>query len=77
MCKMILYWKSNSKAELGFYGIDSRKNTRLSDDYINIRIAEAFAEVDDEEYNDEQTSTQRLTTNGEVISEDNCRVVID
>ncbi|GET62960.1 ribonuclease H-like domain-containing protein [Rhizophagus irregularis DAOM 181602=DAOM 197198] len=77
MCKLILYWKSNSKTELGFYGIDQKKNTRLSDDEINIRIAEAFAEDDDEEYNEEQASTQRLTTSGETIFEDNCRVVIE
>ncbi|CAB4425828.1 unnamed protein product [Rhizophagus irregularis] len=62
MCKLILYWKSNSKTEHGFYGIDQKKNTRLSDDEINIRIAEAFAEDDDEEYT---ASTQRLTTSGE------------
>ncbi|EXX66975.1 hypothetical protein GLOIN_2v1786842 [Rhizophagus irregularis DAOM 181602=DAOM 197198] len=36
MCKLILYWKSNSKTEIGFYGIDQKKNTRLSDDEINI-----------------------------------------
>ncbi|GBC13550.1 ribonuclease H-like domain-containing protein [Rhizophagus irregularis DAOM 181602=DAOM 197198] len=77
MCKLILYWKSNSKTELGFYGIDQKKNTRLSDDEINIRIAEAFTEDDDEEYNEEQASTQRLTTSGETIPEDNCHVVIE
>ncbi|CAB5350508.1 unnamed protein product [Rhizophagus irregularis] len=77
MCKLILYWKSNSKTELEFYGIDQKKNTRLSDDEINIRIAEAFAEDDDEEYNEKQASTQRLTTSGETILEDNCRVVIE
>ncbi|GBC42690.2 ribonuclease H-like domain-containing protein [Rhizophagus irregularis DAOM 181602=DAOM 197198] len=54
MCKLILYWKSNSKTELGFYGIDQKKNTRLSDDEINIRIAEAFAEDDNEEYNEDE-----------------------
>lgn len=77
MCKMILYWKSNSRSELGFYGIDQKKNIRLSDEDINIRIAEAFAEVCDEEYSDEQTSAHRLTTSGEIIPEDNCRVVIE
>ncbi|PKC05399.1 hypothetical protein RhiirA5_420967 [Rhizophagus irregularis] len=77
MCKLILYWKSNSKTELGFYGIDQKKNTRLSDDEINIRIAEAFAEDDNEEYNDERASTQRLTTSSEIIPEDNCHVVIE
>ena len=25
MCKLILYWKSNSKTELGFYGIDQKR----------------------------------------------------
>src|SRR3954464_13955826 len=50
MCKLILYWKSNSKTKLGFYGIDQKKNTCLSDDEINIYIAEVFAEDDDEEY---------------------------
>ncbi|GBC53927.2 ribonuclease H-like domain-containing protein [Rhizophagus irregularis DAOM 181602=DAOM 197198] len=77
MCKLILYWKSNSKTELGFYEIDQKKNTRLSDDEINIRIAEAFAEDDDKKYNEEQVTTQRLTTSGETIPEDNCRVVIE
>ena len=53
MCKLILYWKSNSITEFRFYGIDQKKNTRLNNDEINIRIAEAFAEDDDEEYNEE------------------------
>ena len=74
---MILYWKSNSKSELGFYGIDHKKNTRLSAEDINKRIAEAFAEMDDEEDSDEQTSAPRLTTSGEIIPEDNCHVVIE
>ncbi|PKY35579.1 hypothetical protein RhiirB3_533234 [Rhizophagus irregularis] len=43
-------------------------NTHLiSDDDINIRIAEAFAEDDDKKYNEEQASTQRLTTSGKII----------
>lgn len=75
MCKMILYWKSNSRTELGFYGIDQIRNTRLSDEDINIRIAEAFAEMGDDEFNDEPTP--RVTTSGEPIPEDNCRVVIE
>jgi hypothetical protein len=77
MSKMILYWKSNSKTELGFYGINQKNNTRLSDEQINIYIAEAFAEMDEEEYSDEQISTPRVTTDGEVIPEDNCRVIIE
>lgn len=74
---MILYWKSNSKTELEFYGINQKNNTRLSDEQINIHIAEAFAEMDEEEYSDEQISTPRVTTDGEVIPEDNCRVIIE
>lgn len=77
MSKMILYWKSNSKTELGFYGINQKNNTRLSDEQINIHIAEAFAEMDEEEYSDEPISTPRVTTDGEVIPEDNCRVIIE
>src|SRR5215212_9758302 len=78
MGKMILYWKSNSKTELGFYGIDQKRNIRLSDEDINIRIAEAFAEIDDDEECDtEVISTSRVTTSGEVIPEDNCRVIIE
>ncbi|GET56850.1 ATP-dependent DNA helicase pif1-like [Rhizophagus irregularis DAOM 181602=DAOM 197198] len=34
LCKLITYWKSNSKTELGYYGIDQRKNLS-SDDEIN------------------------------------------
>src|SRR5207248_10943848 len=47
MCKLITYWKSNFKTELGYFGINQRKNVRLSDDEINVRIAEAFKETDD------------------------------
>ena len=77
MSKMILFWKSNSRTELGFYGIDQKNNTRLSEEDINIRIAEAFAEMDDEECGAEPVSTPRVTTDGEVIPEDNCRVIIE
>lgn len=76
MCKMILYWKSNYKTELGFYGIDQRSNTRLSEEDINIRIAEAFAEMGDDEF-DEPTPAPRVTISGEPIPEDNCHVIID
>jgi hypothetical protein len=78
---MILYWKSNSRTELGFYGLDPKRNTRLSIEDINIRIAEAFAEMndidDDDECNTETNSNNRVTINGETIPEDNCRVIIE
>lgn len=49
MSKIIMYWKSNAKTELGFYGINQKKNTRLSEAELNINIAEAFAEMDDDD----------------------------
>jgi len=81
MSKMILFWKSNSRTELRFYGLDLKRNTRLSIEDINIRIAEAFAEMndidDDDECNTETNSNNRVTINGETIPEDNCRVIIE
>src|SRR5688572_4927826 len=44
-----MYWKSNAKTELGFYRINQKKNTRLSETELNINIAEAFAEMDDDD----------------------------
>ena len=75
MCKLITYWKSNFKTELRFYGIDQRKQTRLSNEEINLRIAEAFADVDEEEY--DETPPTRRTIDGEEIPEDNCIVLIE
>ncbi|CAB4418793.1 unnamed protein product [Rhizophagus irregularis] len=82
MSKMIMYWKSNAKSELGFYGIDQKKNTRISETELNIRIAEAFAEADDDDDHDENenllTETSvRQTINGETIPPDNCIVLIE
>ncbi|CAJ0633139.1 2159_t:CDS:2 [Entrophospora sp. SA101] len=44
---MIMYWKSNAKTELGFYGLNNKKKTCLSDAEINISISETFSEIDD------------------------------
>jgi len=38
MGKLISYWKSNSKTELGFYGLDNKNHTRLSDTDIKYRL---------------------------------------
>ena len=38
-----MHWKSNAKKELGFYGTDKNNNQ------INIQIAEALAETNDDE----------------------------
>ena len=48
MGKMIMHWKSNAKTELGFYGVETN-GTRISDAEMNIRIAEALAETDEDE----------------------------
>ena len=74
MCKLITYWKSNFRTELGYYGIDQKKNIRLSDDNINIHIAAAFNETDDDDDNDDN---QTLTTGGKRIPKDNCYVLIE
>jgi hypothetical protein len=75
MCKLITYWKSNFRTELGYYSINQRQNMRLSDDEINIRLAEAFSKTDEEEHED-ISSTQK-TTSGEPIPKDNCYVLIE
>jgi hypothetical protein len=71
MCKLITYWKSNFKTELGYYGIDQRKNVRLSDEEINIRLAEAFNETDDDDSDDLNP------THGDKVPKDNCYVLIE
>lgn len=76
MCKLITYWKSNFRTELGYYGIDQRRNVRLSDEEINIRIAEAFNETDCDE-DDEDLNTTHRTTGSEKVPEDNCYVLIE
>ena len=71
MCKLITYWKSNFKTELGYFGIDQRKNVRLSDDEINIRIAEAFKKTDNDD------DIDLTPAGGERIPDNNCYVVIE
>ena len=73
ICKLITYWKSNFKTELGYFEIDQRKNVRLSDDEINVRIAEAFKETDDD---DDDHLTPAGIAGGERIPNDNYYVVI-
>jgi hypothetical protein len=75
MCKLITYWKSTFKTELGYYEIDQRKNVCLNDDKINICIAKVFKETDEKEDNDNLTSTYKFT--GEKILKDNCYVLIE
>ena len=74
MCKLITYWKSNFKTELGYFGIDQRKNVRFSNDEINVHIAEAFKETNDD---DDDHLTPAGIAGGERILDDNCYVVIE
>ena len=78
---MILYWKSNSRTELKFYGLDPKRNTRLSIKDINIHITEAFAKMNDidndNKCNTETNSNNKITINDKTIPEDNCRVIIE
>ena len=82
MGKLISYWKSNSKTELGFYGINNKNHTRLSDSDINIQIAEALGDDDDDcedpgSADNTNTTSRRTTTSGELIPEDICYVLIE
>jgi hypothetical protein len=75
MGKMIMHWKSNAKTELGFYGIE-KNNTRISETEMNIQIAEALAETNDDD--DEcdilsnESSSHQIT-----VPPDNCIVIIE
>ncbi|EXX66721.1 hypothetical protein RirG_121060 [Rhizophagus irregularis DAOM 197198w] len=48
MAKMIMHWKSNAKKKLDFYGIE-KNDTCISETEMNIRIAEALAETNDDD----------------------------
>src|SRR5262249_53514245 len=72
MGKMIMHWKSNAKTELGFYGVETN-GTRISDAEMNIRIAEALAETDDDECDVPNESIPHQIT----IPPDNCVVLIE
>ena len=73
MAKMIMHWKSNARTELGFYGIQNN-GTRISDAEMNIRIAEALAETDDDECDD--LSNESLP-HQIIVPPDNCVVLIE
>nr|CAG8654633.1 3326_t:CDS:1 [Entrophospora candida] len=71
-----MYWKSNAKTELGFYGLNNKK-TCLSDTEINISISEAFAETGDNDNESEGEGETSFFINSETIPEDNCIVLIE
>lgn len=70
MGKMIMHWKSNAKKELGFYGTDKNNNQ------INIQIAEALAETNDDEDECDVLSNESLP-HQIIVPPDNCVVLIE
>jgi len=75
MAKMIMHWKSNAKKELGFYGIE-KNDTRISETEMNIRIAEALAETNDDDDECDVLSNESLP-NQITVPSDNCVVLIE
>ncbi|GBC35647.2 ribonuclease H-like domain-containing protein [Rhizophagus irregularis DAOM 181602=DAOM 197198] len=75
MGKMIMHWKSNAKKELGFYGIE-KNNTRISETEMNLRIAKALAETNDDDDECDVLLNESLP-NQITIPPDNCIVLIE
>ncbi|EXX66260.1 hypothetical protein RirG_125540 [Rhizophagus irregularis DAOM 197198w] len=75
MGKMIMHWKSNAKKKLGFYGIE-KNNTRISETEMNIQIAEALAETNDDDDECDVLLNESLP-NQITIPPDNCIVLIE
>lgn len=75
MGKMIAYWKSNAKTELGFYGI-GKNNIRISESEMNIQIAEALAEINDDDDECDVLSNESIP-HQITIPPDNCVVLIE
>jgi hypothetical protein len=73
--KMIMHWKSNAKTELGSYSME-KNNTCISETEMNIRIAEALTETndDDDECNilSNESSSHQI-----IVPPDNCIALIE
>src|SRR5439155_1935873 len=77
MCKMITYWKSNPKKELGFFGQETQKS-KLSDTELNQIITEALAEPDDNiDDNEFEDNSIRRTISDKIIPDDIITVLIE
>jgi hypothetical protein len=76
MGKMIMHWKSNAKTELGFYGIE-KNNTRISETEMNIRIAEALAETNDDDDDECDVLPNESSSHQITVPPDNCIVLIE
>jgi hypothetical protein len=74
MGKMIMHWKSNAKTELGYFGIKNNNN-RISEAEMNVRIAEALAEIDDDGECD--VLSNESLPNQIIVPPDNCIVLIE
>ena len=81
MSKMITYWKSNAEKELGFYGKENKKNSKLSETELNRQVTEALADTDemedDEDEQIEEVQSIRRTVSGEIIPNNNVIVLIE
>ena len=73
MTKLISYYRSNAPKELSFYG--KTKQKKLSSFEIMETVRLALAEPLEEE--SDPVSRERRTTTGEIIPEDNVRVIIE
>ncbi|CAB4407406.1 unnamed protein product [Rhizophagus irregularis] len=76
MSKMIMHWKSNAKTELGFYGIE-KNNTRISETEMNIRIAEALVETNDNNDDECDVLSNESSSHQITVPPDNCIVLIE
>ena len=82
MCKMITYWKSNPKKELGFFGKKTKNKAQLSDTELNLAIFNALAELEkdaDEEIDiqEDNFQTVRRTVYDEIIPNNTVTVLIE
>jgi hypothetical protein len=72
MAKMIIHWKSNAN---GFYSIE-KNDTHISETEMNIRIAEALVETNDDDDECDVLSNESLPNQITVLP-DNCVVLIE
>ena len=76
MCKMITYWKSNTRKEFGFFGQETQKS-KLSDIELNQIITESLAEPDNNIDDDFEDNLVRRTAGGEIIPDNTVTVLIE
>ncbi|CAB4446361.1 unnamed protein product [Rhizophagus irregularis] len=65
-----------SRQNLGFYGIE-KNNTRISETEMNIRIAEALAETNDDDDNKCDVLSNESSSHQITVPPDNCIVLIE